>query len=440
MWKRLSSVFLVAALIAAALPFSVMAQEGDWLPAPTGPYQVGTSLFHWVDEVRDETFTDDPNDKRELVVQVWYPADTPADATPATYLPYGEIEAPYFDSLWRSGGLDLAQLAEELSRMPTHSYLDAPVSAAQPTYPVLIYSSGLPGIPVSATAQTEELASHGYIVAAIYHTYIAAWTVFPDGRVVTILPDPVFTQEMVEQTSVEVGAHDQVFTLDQLELLNESSANGTFAGHLDLEHVGTFGVSWGAWVTSMACLYDARFKAALIEQPHSFFPSAAYREGLDLPIMFMDPGRDSSTLAYMKVGGPAYKLAMPTMVGFGLSDFLLWPGFADQLQSWDRGTVEPARAVEIVNAYALAFFDQYLKGEESLLLDGPSPDYPEVNIESRNTWRGVAAPCSAEVSASCRSAEFRVELSRSVHRFWTIKSSRCSLVAMPRGVWKSVRI
>ena len=31
MWKRLSLVLLIAALVAAALPFSVAAQEEDWV-------------------------------------------------------------------------------------------------------------------------------------------------------------------------------------------------------------------------------------------------------------------------------------------------------------------------------------------------------------------------------------------------------------------------
>jgi hypothetical protein len=37
-----------------------------------------------------------------------------------------------------------------------------------------------------------------------------------------------------------------------------------------------------------------------------------------------------------------------------------------------------------VNAYGLATFDQYLKGEDQALLQGPSDDFPEVVIESHN--------------------------------------------------------
>ena len=41
---------------------------------PSGKFNVGTQIFHWTDESRDEWFSDDPTDKRELMVQVWYPS------------------------------------------------------------------------------------------------------------------------------------------------------------------------------------------------------------------------------------------------------------------------------------------------------------------------------------------------------------------------------
>ncbi len=43
-------------------------------PKPTGPYAIGTVTYHWVDSSRPELFTTDPNDHRELMAQVWYPA------------------------------------------------------------------------------------------------------------------------------------------------------------------------------------------------------------------------------------------------------------------------------------------------------------------------------------------------------------------------------
>ena len=52
-------------------------------------------------------------------------------------------------------------------------------------------------------------------------------------------------------------------------------------------------------------------------------------------------------------------------------------------RTWSRVHRSRPRAVQVVNAYLLAFFDEHLKGEQSPLLDGPSPDYPEVSIEVR---------------------------------------------------------
>lgn len=47
------------------------------------------------------------------------------------------------------------------------------------------------------------------------------------------------------------------------------------------------------------------------------------------------------------------------------------------------GTMPGEWAVGIVNTYVTTFFDQHLRGEDMPLLDGSSPDYPEVTFESR---------------------------------------------------------
>jgi hypothetical protein len=41
------------------------------------------------------------------------------------------------------------------------------------------------------------------------------------------------------------------------------------------------------------------------------------------------------------------------------------------------------RGHEIIAAYTLAFFDRYLEGRKSALLDGPSPEYPEVTFRKK---------------------------------------------------------
>jgi len=55
-------------------------------PTPTGPYGIGTVTYHWVDADRPEVFTADSADRRELMVQVWYPAEGDASAPHAPWI------------------------------------------------------------------------------------------------------------------------------------------------------------------------------------------------------------------------------------------------------------------------------------------------------------------------------------------------------------------
>ena len=40
------------------------------------------------------------------------------------------------------------------------------------------------------------------------------------------------------------------------------------------------------------------------------------------------------------------------------------------------------RIAEILNRYSLAFFDEALRGRPSSLLDGPTPEFPEVSFQT----------------------------------------------------------
>jgi len=53
-------VFVVSIVLPILMPVFHFAQ-------PTGPYAIGTVIYHWVDTSRPELFTPDPNDHRELM-------------------------------------------------------------------------------------------------------------------------------------------------------------------------------------------------------------------------------------------------------------------------------------------------------------------------------------------------------------------------------------
>jgi DNA-binding Xre family transcriptional regulator len=104
----------------------------------------------------------------------------------------------------------------------------APAADGEPNYPVLIFSHGRGGYRQHNTFQAEELASHGYIVAAIDHPYAASGVVFPDGRLTDF--DTRMLDRHFEDGVITYLAQDAIFTLDQLAALNKADPHGVLTG------------------------------------------------------------------------------------------------------------------------------------------------------------------------------------------------------------------
>lgn len=359
-------------------------------PRPSGPYGIGTVTYHWVDADRPETFTDDPDDRRELMVQVWYPARPDPSAPRAPYLEDPGILAPL------ARLLKLPALAfSHLRYVKTNAVPSAPVAGGEPRYPVLLFSHGRGGYRQHNTWQVEELVSHGYVVAAIDHTYAAAGVAFPDGRVAAFDPRlgvPAPGADWV----IPYLARDAVFTLDQLAIVNRADPKGILTGRLDLARAGIFGVSMGGAVSAQACHLDTRFRACLAMDVH--MPADVVRGGLRQPAMWLsrdvetmrregwpqaiiDHTRTTMRATFEKTRADAYLVLIPGTYHADYSD----AGLLSPLTSLIgvTGPVGAARARGIIGAYATAFFDQHLKGQREELLEGPSARFPEVLFESR---------------------------------------------------------
>ena len=360
-------------------------------PTPTGPYAIGTVTYHWLDADRAEIFTADPSDRRELMVQVWYPARANASARRAPYIRDGSLLAPVARLLHLPGWVFTHLKYDMTNSMPS-----APMAGGAAAFPVLIFSHGRGGVRQHNTFQVEELVSHGYVVAAIDHPYAAAGVDFPDGRRVSL--DTRMMDRRFQDRVLPFLAKDVSFTLDQLAAINRSDPEGVLTGGLDLQHAGMFGVSLGGAVTAEACLHDARLRACL--PMDVYMPADVVRDGLMQPTMWIS--RDADTMrregwaqsdidetqttmrsVYASLHGDGYLVLVPNMFHQNLSDF---PYFvASPLNAWvGLGPIDARRAHTIINAYSLAFFDRYLRGTTAEpLLDAPAPQYPDVLVELR---------------------------------------------------------
>lgn len=378
-------------------------------PRPSGPYQIGTLTYHWV-ESRQEIFSTDPNAHRELMAQVWYPVKGDTSSLRA---PYVQDASALSASVTRVLHLPWFTF-DHFTYVTTNAIPSAPMATDTPTYPVLIFLTGIFGFRQSNTFQIENLVSHGYIVVGIDQPYTAASVVFPDGHQITgwthaqmdpftnqslspVKPAPTLNGLALKNGNMPYLAQDVSFTLDQLTALNKADPNGILTGRLDLQRVGTFGVSLGAMVASEACHMDSRLKACLMMD--AAMPADVVQAGLRQPAMWLTRPASDMRLEHWKASditqtlntmqavfneepaGDGYYVSVPGMFHVNFTDAPYFTPLGPLLGF--TGPINAQRGFDIVNAYSLAFFDQYLEGRPAALLDGPSKQYPEVIFEKR---------------------------------------------------------
>jgi hypothetical protein len=173
-------VYFLSQIVIAGAPVidSSTSSAFTTLPAPTGPFAVGKITAHWTDESRIEPLS--PNhEPRELMVDIWYPAE-PSNGVPVAYLDTAAYQRALGDDGFRNQFGNASETIKEGVR--THAVAGAPYSLSAGPSPVLIFSPGGGMVREVYAAQLEDLASHGYVVAAISHPYDAIVTSFPDGR------------------------------------------------------------------------------------------------------------------------------------------------------------------------------------------------------------------------------------------------------------------
>lgn len=383
-------------------------------PDPSGPYEIGTLTYHWVDADRPEVFTADPDDRRELMVQVWYPAKGDPSSPRAPYIQDADAVTSAFARLF-----DVPEfLLGNLKYVTTSAIPSAPVADDKPGYPVLIYLEGLGAFRQMNTFLVEELVSHGYVVVAIDQPYTATDVVFPDGRQAEGLPfeqtkplarqsflpaerAPTLNGRTFQEGIVPYLAQDVSFALDRLAVLNHADPNGILSGRLDLQRAGIFGPSGGGLVGGEACRLETRLRACLfLDAP---MPTDVVRSGLQQPAMWITRDADAMRLERRKAGGwpeaeihaelSSNRAVFESLPGDGY--FVEVPGMFHSnytdLPSWSplwrllgvAGPIDVRRANSIIKAYSLAFFDRHLKSQPATRFDGLRKQYPEVHFETR---------------------------------------------------------
>jgi hypothetical protein len=158
-----AALAIVTGLTVLPQPASAATAVALSVPAPTGPHHVGATVLDLKDTSRADPWV--PTDPlRELMVTMWYPIDVNHGSTI-------QYETPAESEGYVAGKqLEDYLSPDSLSEVPTHAYLDAPPAGRPHSLPLIVLSPGYTGQRSSLTSLAEDLASHGYGVAAIDHT------------------------------------------------------------------------------------------------------------------------------------------------------------------------------------------------------------------------------------------------------------------------------
>ncbi|WP_243437247.1 esterase [Streptomyces sp. FH025] len=383
-------------------------QATAWLPRPSGPYPIGTTALHLTDVGREDPWQ--PGQRRELMISFWYPTARPA---------VGEDRARYMEPTAGEhfGGADgvgqfnygVTTGSTDWSDIRTHARQDAPALPGGPR-PVVLYSPGLGDPRTWGTALVEDLASRGYVLVTIDHTYEASEVAFPGGDLATsvfpgMIGQPGLDKGALLRKALNTRVDDTRFVLDQLAALRGRPGLPTgLAGSLDLDRIGMVGQSAGGFTALQTMHDDPRIAAGinLDGQMHYpgpdgetgvFLPSVA-EDGLDRPFLLMGTRSDDSGDRHRQPGWDAlWQHSTGWHADFTLDGSrhgsytdgqTLLPQLArqgaltpDRLRR-DVGDIRPERAELITRTYVASFFDRWLRGHDDHLLDGASARFPEM--------------------------------------------------------------
>ncbi|GAA3252775.1 hypothetical protein GCM10020216_087340 [Nonomuraea helvata] len=374
----LSLAILIVGYLGAVTVRRVLPQD---LPAPTGAYGVGRTFREWTDTSRTDPLAPRTG-PRELSVWIWYPAQRDTDSPSAPYTP-GPWERQHIPT-------PLPGLGEgSFAAVRTRAVDDANVAPGR--FPLVVLMPGLGlNAPVFSTL-AQDLASHGYLVAALTPTYSANVSVM-HGRVVTSTPagKPEDSDVALSVRVLDVWTADARFVVARAAELDRDPR---LAGHVDTGHPLYIGHSFGGATAFQAC-HDDPSCAGAVDLDGALYGSVV-RDGLRAPAMILGgdnscvtgscQASDADNVAMRDVTrrlvaastGPFWRYEILGTGHFNFTDYAVIYLAAPLRALFPLESIDGARGLRIQDDYVVQFADQALRHRASPLLSGDHP-YPEV--------------------------------------------------------------
>lgn len=347
---------------------SAITLAGKNLPVPTGPFGVARIAL--------TVSIGDARAGRAMPLDVWYPSTTrgsPQQRPGAAVV-----------------GLGVMQQAQ------AGAATGAPPISSGATLPLLIYAPGWNGRRDDKTFALADLASHGYVVAAVDDIGHGA----PNSDLGTFdaTSEEAFRRTLASaELRLELMVARVSKALDGLAAATDRTGQlAPLAGAIDFRRVGILGFSFGGSVAAEVGVRDPRFSAivnmdgwlfgraaaAALEKPYLVFNSdfptlvadaagAHVARRLNAQLTITDRERQRRQAAR----DDSYMLFLSDVDHSDLTDSLFSPSLADYIKRWNRPWADRLRLGAMVDSYLVSFFDWHLRGARSRppAMENPAP-------------------------------------------------------------------
>ena len=396
------AIFCVAFLISIILSWFLPVNN---LPTLSGNSKVGTVFMDFTNPSRTNILNG-TKESQKIAVQIWYPASDIHGKKRVNWMINRKVASLFAERM------RLPDILGQLCMVKTNSYLNASLSTGSEKYPIILFSGGGGMFNGQNVIQMEELASNGFVVAAVSHPKDDFATVYSNGTVLPYdkeLGDALSsdmkqainfmkskyssddaTPEMQRATikaaklsnmNVRLWAEDLSFIADQIEKMNNGLIDSIFKGKMDTSQFGVFGHSFGGAAAGQVCLNDDRFKAFMNIDGTPFGDTV--NDTIDQPFMIVEADSDSS-IKFKASDGYSPDQRNYLIVSVNGAEHMNFTDLNTIIPRIGKkigvlGNIDTDEQTKIMNAYVLAFFNHYLKGSSEPILESKKSPFSEIS-------------------------------------------------------------
>jgi dienelactone hydrolase len=337
----LRAIGMTVLIFVLTLP-AIIFPQNKAVVATTGEYQVLTQTYTYTDKNRVESYTD-TGKNRKLNVQLWYP-----------------------DNL-------------------------------DETVPLIVFSHGGLGVKSSNESLYNELASHGYIVCSIDHTYQSFYSTDENGDTTWI--DLGYMQELFAEDAqsniqqsyeyyqkwMKIRTDDINFIIDYIITEVENNNSGMAYKLVDIAQIGVMGHSLGGSAAlGIGRIRDDVNAVIALESPFMYdiegieddqfvftdkiYPVPVLNVYSDSAwgILEERPQYAANYRMLFDTDATAFNVYIRGVGHLALTDFALTSPFLTRILDGKKPTTETVSCLKAINKICLEFFNSYLKGDGEL--------------------------------------------------------------------------